>query len=89
MRNTPRISISLSAERDERGGWAIRCGEALCEIVPHGDRYGAHELRMPKAGFRIQRKLAEAAALTLIDEGWVRAGGGEAPWPEPAEETRS
>lgn len=74
MSDIPPLSIALRAERDSLGGWVIQCGQAVAEIAPHGDRFGAHELRMPRAGFRIHRKLAEAAALTLIEEGWVGHG---------------
>jgi hypothetical protein len=67
----PTLSLLLCINRTEDGAWTIRCGEAIGRIVPNGDRYGATELKMPRAGFRIQRKLVEAACVTLVDEKFI------------------
>lgn len=37
------------------------------EIRLKADPYGAHELLMPKCGLVVERRLAEAALLTLIE----------------------
>lgn len=63
--------LNISVERSAEGAWKIACGEATCEVVPHGDPFGATVLQMPKCGEEIHRKLAESTALTLLGEGWL------------------
>ncbi len=66
------LTLLVVAVRRTNGAWQIRCGDAIAEVRPNGDRFGAHELVLPKVGLRIQRALSEAVAITLIEEGFVR-----------------
>jgi hypothetical protein len=48
-------------------GWAFSCNDDAAEIRLNADRYGAHEVKMPKGGIELERALVESALLTVLD----------------------
>lgn len=72
-----RFTITLESTA---AGWRATCNaprdlqgppapdnSATAELRLNADRFGAHEILMPKCGLVVERRLAEAALLALLE----------------------